>query len=62
MIRSHLMVDQFILELKIQAFIYHPNVLSLYATFEDKTHVYLLLEYMEEGTLFTHFKKNKTLP
>ena len=56
------MVDQFILELKIQAFIYHPNVLSLYATFEDKTHVYLLLEYMEEGTLFTHFKKNKTLP
>ena len=56
------MVDQFILELKLQTFLDHQNVLSLYASFDDKTHVYLVLEYMEEGTLFSHFKKNKTLP
>lgn len=62
MIKSHLMVDQFILELKLQTFLNHQNILSLYASFDDKTHVYLVLEYMEEGTLFTHFKKNKTLP
>ena len=55
------MVDQFILELKLQTFLDHQNVLSLYASFDDKTHVYLVLEYMEEGTLFSHFKKNKTL-
>lgn len=61
MIKSHLMVDQFILELKLQTFLDHQNVLSLYASFDDKTHVYLVLEYMEEGTLFSHFKKNKTL-
>lgn len=62
MIKSHLMIDQFILELKLQTFLDHQNILTLYASFDDKTHVYLVLEYMEEGTLFTHFKKNKTLP
>ena len=62
MIKSHLMVDQFILELKLQTFLNHQNILSLYAHFDDETHIYLILEYMEEGTLFTHLKKNKVLP
>ena len=56
------MVDQFILELKLQTFLNHQNLLTLYGNFEDRTHVYLILEYMEEGTLFSLFKKNKILP
>lgn len=47
MIKSHLMIDQFILELKLQTFLNHENILSLYHHFDDKTHIYLVLEYME---------------
>jgi len=47
MIKSHLMIDQFILELKLQTYLNHENILSLYYHFEDKTHIYLVLEYME---------------
>ena len=61
MIKSHFMIDQFILELKIQSFFNHRNILKIYGFFDDKENIYLILEYMEEGTLFTLFKKNKTL-
>lgn len=47
MIKSHLMIDQFILELKLQTFLNHENILSLYHHFDDRTHIYLVLEYME---------------
>ena len=62
MIKSHLMIDQFCLEVKLQMFLNHENILTLFNFFDDRTHIYLFLEYMEEGTLFTHLKKNKTLP
>ena len=61
MIKSHLMIDQFILELKLQTYLNHQNVLSLYYHFDDSINIYLVLEYMEGGTLFTHLKKNKVL-
>jgi serine/threonine protein kinase len=61
MIKSHWMIDQFILEVKIQHYLNHPNILSLHGYFDDAEHVYLMLEYMEEGTLFLHLKKNTTL-
>jgi len=62
MIKSHLMVDQFCLEIKIQMFLNHENILTLFNYFEDRTSLYLVLEYMDEGTLFAHLKKNKRLP
>lgn len=62
MIKSHFMEDQFILEMKLQTYLYHENILSLYTHFDDRTHIYLVLEYMEEGTLFSQLKKTKTLP
>lgn len=46
MIKSHLMVDQFILELKLQTFLNHQNILTLYTHFDDKSSIYLVLEYM----------------
>ena len=61
MIKSHLMVDQFILELKLQAFLNHENILTLFHHFDDTNSIYLVLEYMEEGTLFSQLKKNKTI-
>jgi serine/threonine protein kinase len=43
MITSHLMIDQFILELKLQAYLNHENILTLYTQFDDKSHIYIVL-------------------
>ena len=47
MIKSHLMIDQFVLELKLQTFLKHENILGLFHFFDDQTSIYLVLEYME---------------
>ncbi len=60
-IKEHFMVDQFILEVKLQSFFNHENILKIFGVFDDKENIYLILEYMEEGTLFAVLKKNKTL-
>lgn len=49
------------MEIKMQAFFDHPNILKLYGFFHDEENVYLILEYMEEGTLYSQLKKQKTL-
>jgi len=35
------------MEIKLQLFFNHSNILNLYAMFDDETYIYLLLEYME---------------
>lgn len=55
------MVDQFILEVKLQTFMSHQNILELYGVFDDKQNVYLILEFMEEGTLYGELKRKKKL-
>jgi serine/threonine protein kinase len=35
-IRESLMIDQLVLEVRLQASFYHPNIVSLYAVFDDK--------------------------
>lgn len=52
LIKSNNMVDQFTLELRIQSYIHHQNVLGLYGFFDDQKYIYLILEYMPGGTLF----------
>lgn len=54
------MIDQFLLEVKIQSFCEHQNILRLYGCFDDREHIYLVLDYMEEGTLFKQLKQKKT--
>ena len=49
------------MEIKLQLYLSHPNILKLYGVFDDEEHIYLLLEYMEEGTLYSQLKKKKTL-
>lgn len=51
-IKESYMIDQLVLEIKLQMFLNHPNILKLYTFFSDYENVYLVLEYMEEGTLF----------
>lgn len=47
------------MEMKMQLFFKHPNVLKLYGYFHDQENIYLVLEFMEEGTLFNKLKKAK---
>jgi serine/threonine protein kinase len=62
MISKNLMVEQLLQEIKIQLYCNHENILKLYGVFDDADHIYLVLEYMEEGTLFQLLKRRKTLP
>jgi len=53
------MIDQFILELKLQTFMVNEYILALHGFFHDTENIYLILDYMEEGTLYGVLKKNK---
>lgn len=55
------MLEQFIQEIKIQFYLNHPNIVKLYSFFDDELHFYILMEYMEGGSLYSYLKKNKTL-
>jgi serine/threonine protein kinase len=58
-IKSHMMMDQLALEIRIQSCLSHSNVLGMYGFFEDKTHLYIVLEYMDGGTLYEKLKRGK---
>lgn len=61
MLKDNMMVDQFTLEVKLQTYLKHENILQIYGVFDDVENVYLILEYMEEGTLYSELKKKKKL-
>jgi aurora kinase len=46
------MLKQFIGELKIGLFVSHANVVKTYGIFHDSTFIYVLMEYMEDGSLY----------
>lgn len=58
-IKSNKMENQLAWEIKLQSFFHHPNIVKLYGFFADKNKIYLLMEYMEEGSLFEYLKKFK---
>ena len=35
-LKQHMMIDQFALEVRLQAGIYHSNLVSVYAVFDDQ--------------------------
>lgn len=55
------MLEQFINEIKIQMYLDHPNIVKLYGFFDDATHFFIIMEYMEGGSLFALIKKKKKL-
>ena len=59
MIKSHMMVDQLALEIRLQTCLQHRNILGMYGFFDEKTHLYIVLEYMDGGTLYEILKKGK---
>ena len=39
----------------------HPNIVKLYGIFSDREHIYLIMEYMEDGSLYSLIKKEKKM-
>ena len=50
------MIEQFTRELKIHYRLDHPNIIKLYAHFDDEYHMFLLMEYCEGGILMDKLK------
>jgi serine/threonine protein kinase len=46
--------EQLLNEVQIMESLTHPNIVEFYGYFEDSRHVNLLLEYSEEGCLFSN--------
>lgn len=46
-IKKNKMESQLALEIKLQLFMNHPNILKLYHFFDDEHYMYLVMEYME---------------
>ncbi|KAJ3101595.1 serine/threonine protein kinase, AGC [Phlyctochytrium planicorne] len=40
----------------------HPFIVNLLATFQDPKHLYLIMEYVPGGDMFTHLKKFRRFP
>ncbi len=53
------MVNQFILEVKLQLYLTHPFILKIYGVFDDDQHIYLIMEYLQQGCLFNYLKNSK---
>lgn len=51
------MEDQLISEIKLQSFMRHPNILSMYGFFHDHINVYMMLELANE-CLFKVLRRN----
>ena len=46
-------------EIKIQSYMNHRHITSLYGIFDDKDKIYLILEYMPDGSIPRNKKKIK---
>ena len=46
MIKSHYMIEQLTLEIRLQSCLNHKNILGMYGFFDDQVNFYIVLEYM----------------
>lgn len=56
------MLDQFAKEITLHASLDHPNIVKFYGVFEEKDDVYLVMEYLNGGTLFDYLNEVNCLP
>lgn len=54
-------LDQFIREIKFQMYFDHPNIVKIYGYYDDETDFYLIMEYMEGGSLFELIGRSKKI-
>tara|TARA_R110002050_G_scaffold74166_2_gene159282 strand:+ start:1447 stop:2451 length:1005 start_codon:yes stop_codon:yes gene_type:complete len=51
------MIEHTLLEREIMATVRHPYVCNLYYSFQTKSHLFFLIEYLSGGTLFYHLRE-----
>ena len=56
------MLPQLTNELKTQSFLDHSYITRIYGYFVDKESVYLIMEYMTDGSLYDLIKRNGPVP
>ena len=61
-LREEEIIDQFTREIKIQKFLNHPNIIKMYGLFDDKEHIYLILELAMAGQLYEQLKRSEPMP
>ena len=49
-------------EIVIHSKLSHPNVVQFKCSFEDETHIYIVMESCTHGNLYRHFRKQGKLP
>ena len=55
-------IEIFLREISVHKLAVHPNIARLYDHLEDKNKIYLVLEYVEKGSLYNLLKKKIKLP
>ena len=58
---KHNLHDQFTKEIRIHFELEHPNIVKLIKVFENKSHMYLVLELGQNGTLLDLIERRKSL-
>lgn len=61
-LQENMLIDQFIQEVKIQSFMRHQHIMELYGVFDDKDHIYMVLELMQNGNLYGELKNRGKFP
>jgi serine/threonine protein kinase len=55
------MIEQFKAEIRLHSSLDHPNIVKFYGFFEEGDFIYLILEYMNGGTLFEYISEKEML-
>ena len=53
-VKEYKMIRQLTNEIKIHLSLNHPNIVRFFGLFEDGDDVYLVIEYLNGGTLFDY--------
>lgn len=55
------MVDQLAKEIRLHSCLDHPNIVRFYGFFEEANDLYLIMEYLDGGTLFDYLNTDGPL-
>jgi len=47
---------------KIQKYLNHPNIIKMFGLFDDKEHIYIILELAMGGQLYEQLKRSEPMP
>ena len=54
-------VEHTLNEKQLLSMIHHPFIVNLYGSFKDSTNLYMVMEYVQGGELFTHLRRAQVL-